>query len=327
MILSIIIPVYNVERYVERCVESCYNQDIEESEYEIIIINDGSTDKSLDIINNIVLNHNNTIVKNQSNAGLSIARNNGMKLARGEYLMFVDSDDWIADNCLGKIVTLLRSDKPDCLAICNAEEINGCVQRVVSHKGKRPMVGKDYQATMPAHCAQFTIWNKAFLEKYDLSFMPGIFHEDSEFTPRAYYYAQKVSFLDDIIYFTTMNPNSIMHTINSKKSFDYVDKVCVSLHHFTESVVEKDYKRVYYHLISMCYNNALIPTYLFSKEDIKLLNKTIYQKKYLIKDLEKSCILKYRIESILLKIWPRNAVQIYNILQFVPRLFNKNKAT
>lgn len=103
-ILSIIIPVYNVENYVEHCITSCLKQNILISEYEIIIVNDGSTDNSLFIAEKTATGHPNIKIISQCNKGLSMARNKGLSLAQGDYIWFVDSDDYIEENCLKQII-------------------------------------------------------------------------------------------------------------------------------------------------------------------------------------------------------------------------------
>lgn len=94
--VSIIVPIYNVEKYLSKCIESICNQTLEE--IEIILVNDGSTDKSLEIIEEYKKNDSRIRVINQKNKGVSIARNNGLKIAKGEYIAFVDPDDWIDKN-------------------------------------------------------------------------------------------------------------------------------------------------------------------------------------------------------------------------------------
>ena len=100
MKLSIIIPVYNVEKYVERCLRSILNQGVSEKEYEIIIQNDGSTDNSLAIVERVVKEYSNCLVFSSQNRGLSAARNAAFCHASGHCVWFVDSDDWIEDGCL-----------------------------------------------------------------------------------------------------------------------------------------------------------------------------------------------------------------------------------
>ena len=94
--VSIIVPVYNVEKYLKRCLESLVNQTLKD--IEIICVNDGSTDGSLAILNEYVRNDDRIVVINQENSGQSVARNRGIDVAKGEYIGFVDSDDWVCED-------------------------------------------------------------------------------------------------------------------------------------------------------------------------------------------------------------------------------------
>ena len=117
MKLSIIIPVYNTGGYLSRCLDSCLNQDIPSNEYEIIAVDDGSTDNSLDLLKKYAGAYSNIKVLHQSNKRQGAARNKGLSVAQGEYIWFVDSDDWIVENCLAKVceicqgVDILETDR------------------------------------------------------------------------------------------------------------------------------------------------------------------------------------------------------------------------
>ena len=95
---SIIIPVYNVEQYLSKCLDSVLRQGWEENEYEVLLVNDGSKDRSLSICEQYAEKHNNFRIINQENAGVSAARNNGIEHAQGEFVGFLDSDDYLLDN-------------------------------------------------------------------------------------------------------------------------------------------------------------------------------------------------------------------------------------
>lgn len=313
MILSIIIPVFNVEKYVERCLVSCINQNISTCDYEIIVINDGSTDNSLDVIERIADQYSNIKVFNQANMGLSVARNVGMSYASGDYFMFVDSDDWISPNCLCSLVKKLNQEKPDALAICAANVINGVPERRMSYVDESPISGCQLLRSGISPCAPFSIWNAAFLKKNNLSFYEGIYHEDSEFTPRAYYLAQKVSFTNELIYFVYQNPNSITRSVNPKKAFDLVNVVCSHLYQFSLNIKDED-KPIFNNLIAMYLNNAMFGILATSKSHQLELNNIISRNRYLYSCIADGTRLKYRIESFLLKIFPRNPLKVYIFL-------------
>lgn len=110
ILLSIIIPVYNVEKYVLRCLESCTVQQMNSKyKYEVICVDDGSTDRSLEIVQEYAAKHDLLKVIHKSNGGVSSARNCGMSVAQGRYLWFVDADDWIAEGSIGAIGDSLQN--------------------------------------------------------------------------------------------------------------------------------------------------------------------------------------------------------------------------
>ncbi len=123
IILSIIIPVYNVEKYIRTCLESVYKQGINDENFEVIIINDGTKDRSIQIIKDIISQHNNIIVYNQENQGISSTRNKGIELARGKYIFMLDSDDLLVENSLSIIMDKALSSKYD-LIVADYKEMN-----------------------------------------------------------------------------------------------------------------------------------------------------------------------------------------------------------
>ena len=116
MFLSMIIPVYNAEKYLAECLDSCLAQDLPQADYEIICINDGSKDGSLSILRSFEARHSNITVIDQPNGGVSVARNTGIDAARGDYIWFIDSDDLIRPNSLGLLKELVRQEVCDVLS-------------------------------------------------------------------------------------------------------------------------------------------------------------------------------------------------------------------
>lgn len=315
MILSIIIPVYNVEKYVEKCIRSCETQDIPSSEYELICINDGSKDNSLAIIEELAREFSNITVISQPNGGLSSARNTGMKHAKGDYYFFLDSDDWIAKNSLGKIVNKLQSEQPDILCISAANVLGEETSPRHSFPSEEPISGREAQKRGGIDaCAPFLITKAEHFRKYDLKFYEGIFHEDSELTPKLVYLAQKVSFTNDIIYYVRQTPGSITRSVNPKRSFDLVNVVCAHLYNFSKHV-DPEYRTKYYYWVSMYMNNAISYIIKCPKDKQKELNDAIFNNRNYWEYLALSGMLKYKIEYKLLKLFPHNAVEIYKFLK------------
>ena len=113
MKLTIILPVFNVEDYIRPCLESILRQGLDDDCYEIIIINDGTKDKSMEVISDIIEAHHNIQIVEQENQGLSVVRNNGIAMAKGEYILMPDSDDLLIDNSLSTLLEAALSTKAD----------------------------------------------------------------------------------------------------------------------------------------------------------------------------------------------------------------------
>lgn len=317
--LSIVVPVYNVEKYIEKCLRSCAEQNVSPNDYEIIVINDGSPDNSLEIVERVAKDYRNVIVVSQENKGLSEARNKGLSLARGDYIWFVDSDDWIEKNCLERLLDLCFQHHLDILHFCAANAIGEeCVRRYsYSTASDDVMPGKEALLKgVHSPCAPFSIYKRNFLLDNALSFYPGIFHEDSEFMPRAWYAAKKVLLIDDICYYTNQNPNSITRSVNPKKAFDII-KVCESLDKFCMSVDDK-YKIYFHNEISMYINNSLSNSYAMGSSDDRKLNLEWKNHSYLFKHLRLSNKQKYHLEYYLFCIFPFYC-QIYKLIQHLNR--------
>ena len=314
MILSIIIPVYNVEKFVKKCVISCERQNIPSDEYEVICVNDGSQDNSLQIVEELAELFDNIKVFSQPNGGLSVARNTGMQHARGDYYMFVDSDDWIEENCLASLTLQLKRDRPDCLAICGANVYGDTIKKRRSHPDESIISGPDYLIEGAQHGAPFAIWSSSFFKKHDLRFVEGIYHEDSEFTPRAYYLAQRVARTNSIIYYVFQNPNSITRTHKPKRAFDLVNVVLPSLYNFSKTVEEK-YKFIFFDRIGILLSTAINEICYASNEERKEFISSINKFEGLVESLSNSSINKYKREALFVKKCPGLLIESYRLLK------------
>lgn len=216
MKLSIIVPVYNVEKYIIKCIDSLLQQKNED--YEIVIVNDGTKDKSIELIKENFKSNKLNIVT-QTNQGLSVARNTGMQHAQGEYIWFFDSDDWITPNTLPKIIQELS--KCDILYfesyLEESENSHVTTTYRLTNKAKE---GPLFTQESYFHCAQFMILKKEFIQKNNLSFEPGIFHEDSLFTPCTLYLAKQIKSYPIPVYHRLLREGSITHVVNPKRCTD-----------------------------------------------------------------------------------------------------------
>lgn len=291
MLFSIVIPVYNVEQYLSRCLDSCVHQDLSLNDYEIIVVNDGSPDGSQAIAENYVSDYPNVILLNQENRGLSVARNNGLKKAKGKYVWFVDSDDWIAENCLLGIVEQMETQELDMLQIGYTEAYeDGTLKPSKRGFFEGCMTGCQVikERYIPAP-AQFTIYNRSFLEKYCLEFYPGIYHEDAEFKPRALYYAKRFASLNRHVYYYYQRPTgSIMSHYNVKRGTDVIT-ICKSLRSFEDNVaMNPEIRREFDYIITVYLNEFFRGIQLLSKDERRLLVGLFQKERGLITSIKNS---------------------------------------
>lgn len=322
MQLSIIIPIYKVEKYIAECLHSILDQDNCGISYEIIAINDGSPDKSGEIAEGILSQSGipYTLI-NQTNQGLSAARNTGLDKAKGEYIWFVDSDDWIAENSFYTLKEYLQKGL-DAITINAANSINGekDTRLDLSKIERTTLTGKEYILSgKMSYCAPFTIYRREFLLGNKLKFMPGVYHEDNEFTPRAYYKLDKISATNEVLYLVRINPESITRSKNFKKNFDLLT-VAKSLDDFYQKeVTEPNLKKYFSGMISLALNSSLLSTSSMDNETLNRFKKYVILNKNLFRHFLKSGNLKYKVEGILFNIFPSKICQIYNFLNILYR--------
>lgn len=244
MDISVVVPIYNVEKYLRACLDSLINQDFLGS-YEIICINDGSTDKSLKILKEYEKNHSIIKVISQENKGLSATRNIGIKSAAGKYIFFIDSDDYFTHaNVLGKMFEEAETNQLDILVadfefVYENQIKNYRIKRDECIKNKI-MKGTDfYEIGRKKKSLRSIVVNKMYkrelLIKNNLFFIEGILHEDMEFTPRVYQFAERVKYIDEVIYAYRQREGSIMN--KSRKNIRYINdyfKISDSLSKFNE---------------------------------------------------------------------------------------------
>ena len=318
--ISIVIPVYKVERYIERCLSSCINQSNVKLgvDYEIIIVNDGSPDNSAEIARRIINDKAGCRIINQENKGLGGARNTGIENASGEYIWFVDSDDWIADNSISKLLTAISfSERPDIVMFRAANILDDKVQirqkefeSTEKVKSGMDLFCQGYLQT----CAPFQIIKRSLFFDNNLRFIERIFHEDNEFMPRLAYYANRVACINDVLYFVFQNPNSITRSVNPKKAFDLL-VVCSHLDSFlSKNEFNKVSSSKISTFISLSLNNALNVVSEQTAEVRKKFNSELQSNKYLLKNFRLSGKPIYILEFLLFK-FSKNYSGIYSYLK------------
>lgn len=302
MKLSIIIPVYNVERYIERCLESVVcQQDVDTSLYEVIVVNDGTPDKSMEIVEKYSNVYSNISIISQSNQGLSAARNNGMKVAKGEYIWFVDSDDWIESNCLSKILPYLVNNL-DFLEI-QYRNVYEDGRSVPGEKGCGVIDvrnGRDVTLLGGVHtAAQFCILRRKFLLDNKLEFVRGIYHEDVEFKIRALLLAERVTSTSDICYnYLQRSSGSITAHFKLKNAKDLI--FVLGSHYNFVHRYDNNVKRAIYCKIAMWMNDIFLGMRELNREEYSAVVRMIENNRDLIKAMLQTRKFKYIVEGIIL---------------------------
>lgn len=224
MKLSIIIPVYNMEMYVKKCLETVIAQpSVSKSDFEVIVVNDGSKDKSQDIIDSFDWKGVKHLVLRKKNGGLSDARNYGFLYAQGDYVWFVDSDDWLDEDCIHKILPYF--DGADAIHFPRYYRSTDSKEKEVGYNSNGK-TGIELTKGKYQYPVQFSIYRTQFLLENDLAFQYGIVMEDLHFTPRALYKAQKIHILDFPVYHYYQREGSIMNAKVSQKRI--MDRIWIS---------------------------------------------------------------------------------------------------
>lgn len=290
MIFSIIVPIYNVEKYLEKCINSLLMQNIDN--YEIILINDGSTDNSYNICLKYKKNKK-IILINKINTGLSDTRNYGISIAKGEYIIFVDSDDWIRENCLLQIEqSLIKSPE---ILICNYINYDDN-SKIYTDNDETNVKKSDFdnaknkieyfKSCSICDIACRIIIKKSFLIKNKLFFINGIRHEDNDWVPMVFCLSKVIDVFENPFYFYRKRENSITTNRSIQNVLDLIiiiDRLS-TFQIQQNDTINKDYIQscLFKYLFSVCLHSTKL-----SKED--------QQRIFLLID-DKISIFKYNLK-------------------------------
>lgn len=248
MTLSIIIPFYNLEEWLlARCLDSIICQQIDCKTYEIIIIDDGSVTFPHHLLKRY--NQNNIIYFHQNNKGLGEARNTGMKISKGQYIQFIDGDDYLFENTLSQYFPLLMTGDFDVICFDFRYTMKKEREHINSQKNLRQIFPSGAEFMLSHNlsgCAWLYAFKKEISTNHDIYFSPGIFHEDEEFTPKLYFFAQKTLYYQLDVYAYYQRPDSIITkkgTEHLNKRFSDFKRVMSSLAAFQEKHKQQSNQR------------------------------------------------------------------------------------
>ena len=269
---SFIVPVYNTEKYLKKCLDSLINQTYKN--FEIIVVNDGSTDKSSNIISKYQKKYKNIIVIDKENEGLSMARNRGVQKSSGKYIIFVDSDDYVSNKLLEEVDKKINDS--DILRFQIATEDEDYTKINEYHEeGFESMCGYDafkylssYHFVEPAWC--YVIRRDYYIEN-KFSFKKGVYHEDFGLIPYVIYKARKVKSIDFIGYYYIQRNGSIMNNNDYKKTvkkaFDMLEQY-KTMRLFAKNINRKNNLDDYF--LSYISNSVIVKARELKKDERKV---------------------------------------------------------
>ncbi len=277
MKISVVVPVYNVEEYIDKCLNSLVNQTLKD--IEIIVVNDGSKDNSQKIIDDYVKKYPKKVKSFiKENGGQGSARNLGIDKSSGEYISFVDSDDWLELDALEKMYNLAQKDKADVVV---------CGNKVVSIDGKvlknEPSIIYN-DTTLDILYGKMAVWNKIYkrevILKNNIKFRSKVWYEDIDFTVKILFDNINISFIDEPLYNYLLRPGSTMNNSNIKRNLEIIDAFDEMIKYFKQNNI---YIENYDKLEFLCLYHILITSIT------RVINTDVNMKdkKNIIKKLEK----------------------------------------
>lgn len=314
-LISVIVPVYNVEKYLQKCVDSIINQTY--NEMEIILVDDGSTDSSGKICDQYKNKDERIIVIHKKNGGLSSARNSGLDIMKGKYVYFVDSDDFVHKEMLENMYEVINNNQFD-IVCCNGRdysdfENNFELETDVFNKDKIEVYSKN-EALLKCNTTLFIVayqklYNSKIFKK--LRFKEGIIHEDTQIAPYIYNSIDKVAVIPNIYYYRYIRHDSIVHSNFSQKNYDVI-KVAEDRVQFYES-----------HKLDFLYDQGysfLLGTYVILYKKAKecrvstqILKDIIKQYKIIYKKYSNKISMRNKIKYGLFFVLPNLCIIILNI--------------
>lgn len=328
--VSVIVPVYNVEDYIEECIASILNQTLKE--IEIIIVNDGTKDNSMKKLEKYLLDSRIKVV-NKENGGLSSARNAGLRIAKGEYIAFIDSDDFIELTMLEDLYNNSEDSEVVFSDIILYDNITKKVEKFKKDLSFEKIVNKGNYLFVETSTA---VWNKiykrSYLEKFNFSFIDKIINEDDEFSIKALFLAKKVKHIKKYHYYYRINrEKSIVNSINSNKDEKYnlffinsMEKIIESIKKFSKKYEKNfnSFEKILLKLYEIEQQIILLERVknTLKKKEIEKL-EDILDNEWNFLTIKEKYILKENLRKILLKKEIIGNVSIFDSFYYKNKIF------
>ena len=287
--ISIIIPVYNVAPYIKKCVESVLHQTY--MDIEIIVINDGSPDDSMSVLEQFKDMDERLRIISWPNHGVSAARNLGIEIATGGFVFFLDGDDWLENNCIERLVCEQNRENSD-VVVGNYHRFRDSTGSFLVHVPKEKYFTKSYTPAEwfrdyedSTEALLFTIvcgklYRKALFR--NVRYPEGIRMEDAYTTYLTYLLADRITFINEPLYIYRINENSIMRSAPEikKEPIDCLEEECMLLNMIgmdTKAVKKLYYKRLIFHKESLMKSGDIGSNYHKVSYYLEILNKYGYR--------------------------------------------------
>lgn len=280
-LISIIVPVYNVEKYIDKCLKSLTMQTYKN--IEILVVDDGTKDDSIKIVKEFEVIDNRVKILSKANGGLSDARNFGLNHASGEYIFFVDSDDWIEVTACEMLVKEMESLQADIVIgrtkVHKNENISYLDYRINERiKYDSIINGLDFlKEQLKENQMHMVVWNKLykreFIIKHNLYFEKNLLHEDEDWTPRVFLKNPKVVVTDTVVYNYLIRENSITQSSDRKKNGLDLIKTCNKLLSEVKNVVDVELRNLLYNRLAEVYLSAYVIGKLYSIKENSIVHK------------------------------------------------------
>lgn len=335
MLVSAVIPIYKVEDYIERCANSLFSQTYKNMEF--IFVDDCSPDKSIDNLCKTIdgypdLKDRIRIIRHENNRGSSAARNTGIKESHGDFLFFVDADDYVEENAIELLMAKQKETDSD---IISGKALRHFKDRIVEMGDCKYETKEDFVCNLIQHNFDHVLWRriirKSLFIDNDIWMKEGVnIAEDWQVITRLAYYAKSVSQIDDIIYnYNSTNENSYMYSIENKLDEKLLCQETESMHiveHFFhdkggayQEAVDKMVIQFYYNYLLRSIKVGNKPYYQFFLSKINSLPTKSQEYIGMNKKLKKIVVGNFRLMSIHYKI------RLNPIYRFIKRMIGTNK--
>ncbi|MCO8054023.1 glycosyltransferase family 2 protein [Acinetobacter towneri] len=304
--LSVIIPIYKVENYIEECLNSVLIQLT--PEVEVICINDGSPDESMNIVSSLISNCSNAIQNqfvliNQENKGLSAARNAGIKLAKGEYIAFLDSDDKLSDSFVQDVINTIKKKQPDLIDFNLFTSTN---KTIFIYENPSDLSLKSlFKSGKWFACSR--VYSKKLIGNE--LFINGIYYEDIGFVPKKYLKANNIEYLNKNLYWYRIRENSITNNVSE----DSYNKSLCSFEKLIESYMDLyrvENNKLYYFLSFFIFYTKI--TYVCKNKNKTEAGVFVLKYKDLLRDKHKLNLSYFGCRVIFFLYFPKFYIFMYD---------------